>query len=85
MQSERHVKTTSLPGNRIEITAPGLPEGLAVDITLHYDSRPPKAGGVLALLDQLPPGPRSAASWEELEQRVQAEREAWGLARSVVN
>lgn len=77
MQSEIHLKTTVLPGSRIEITTPGLPEGLSVDITLHYDARPAKPGGVVALLDSLPSGPRSASSWEELDRGLQAERKAW--------
>lgn len=77
MQSEIHMKTTVLPGSRIEISAPGLPEGLSVEVTLQYDSPPAKPGGVLALLASLPPGPRSASSWEEIERGLQAERETW--------
>lgn len=78
MPSEIHVRTTVLPGSRIEISTPGLPEGLPVDITLHYDAPLAKAGGVVALLDTLPPGPRSASSWAALDGEFQAERDAWG-------
>ena len=76
MSSEVRISTTVLPGSRIEVTAPGLPEGQLVQIVVQFDP-PPKQGGILEFLDSLPQGPRSAKSWEEFEELFQAERNSW--------
>jgi hypothetical protein len=38
---------------------------------------PPQGRSVLEFLDALPPGPRSAPTWDEIERRFQEERDAW--------
>lgn len=79
MHSCVRVQTTVLPGSRVEVTAPGLPEGQPVEVVLLFD-RPCDAPqrGILDFLDSLPTGPRSAKTWDELEAGLQREREAWG-------
>lgn len=37
----------------------------------------PPRRSVLDFLDALPPGPRSAPTWDEIERRFQEERDAW--------
>jgi len=79
MQSVVRTITTVLPGNRIELSTPDLPEGQSVEVVLRFESSDEKArGGILEFLDSLPPGPRSARTWDELEASLQTEREAWG-------
>ena len=40
-------------------------------------SEMPPLRSVLEFLDALPPGPRSAPTWDEIERRFQEERNAW--------
>jgi hypothetical protein len=73
-----HITARVQPGSKIEITAPGLIEGQEVDVFLI--PRAPAAAplrSVLEFLDALPPGPRSAPTWDEIERRFQEERDAW--------
>jgi hypothetical protein len=78
MQSVVRTTTTVLPGNRIELRTPDLPEGQCVEVVLRFESRDEKVrGGILEFLDSLPPGPRSARTWEDLETSLRIEREAW--------
>jgi hypothetical protein len=73
-----HVTTRVQSGNRVEITAPELREGQDVDVFVI-----PRGGegqvriSPLELLDRLPPGPRSASTWEEIDRRFHEERDAW--------
>jgi hypothetical protein len=71
--------TLVLPGGRIELQSPQLREGDTVRVTVETAVASRRRGGqsLLAFLDSLPPGPRSAASWKELEDRIQEERDAW--------
>lgn len=65
-------------GNKIEISVAGLQEGQDVDVFLI--PRPSQAHvgrSILEFLDSLPPGPRSAPTWDEIEHRFQEERGAW--------
>ena len=73
-----HLTARVQPGNKIEITAPDLKEGQEVDVFLipRAPQRPPRRT-VLEFLDALPPGPRSAPTWDEIERRFQEERDAW--------
>jgi hypothetical protein len=78
MQAALRVQTTILPGHRIEISAPELPEGDTVEVIVLLPARtlPPRRS-LLEWLDSLPPGPRSYSTWEEVEQHLQEERDAW--------
>jgi len=85
MQTTLRLTARVLAGSRIEITAPELREGDAVDVfvvlpdTQAADSspEPPSRLSALELLDSLPPGPRALPTWEQLERSLQEERAAW--------
>ena len=73
-----HVLTRVQTGNRVEITAPELQEGQGVEvfvIPLPYEGQGRMSP--LDLLDRLPPGPRSAPTWDDIERPFQEERDAW--------
>ena len=74
------ITTRVLPGNKIEVTDPGLQEGQDVQVTITPVPETPQPQGgrdILDFIDSLPPGPRSAATWEEFERQFQEERDAW--------
>jgi hypothetical protein len=73
-----HTTARVQPGNKVEITVPELKEGQEVDVFLiPRPSEPPPRRSVLEFLDSLPPGPRSAPTWDQIERQFQAERGAW--------
>jgi hypothetical protein len=77
--TELHLLTKVLPGNRIEVTNPQLNEGDQVEVIVKVA---PKAqvnqhSTVLDFLDSLPPGPRSASTWAEVERQFREERDSW--------
>jgi hypothetical protein len=78
MQTALRMETIVLPGHRVEITAPELPEGAKVEVIVVL----PHAGFVprtsmVELLKTLPPGPRGCDTWEEYERILQEEKNAW--------
>ncbi len=74
-----HTTARVQPGSRIEITAPELKEGQDVDVFLiPRPSESQTRGSVLEFLDSLPPGPRSAPTWDDIERQFQEERDSWG-------
>jgi hypothetical protein len=80
MRTPLHIRTTVLPGNRIEIAAPDLREGEPIDVFLVSPGVPASSqSSILEFLDSLPPGPRLFETWEEIEKHFQEERNAWDL------
>jgi hypothetical protein len=78
MTTELRLQTEVLPGHRIEVSAPELPVGDAVEVIVRFRERHPTVGGgILDFLQSLPPGPRSYPTWEEFERSFQEERDAW--------
>ncbi len=79
MRPALHVTTRVLPGKRIEITAPDLNEGDAVEVILVLPERQRVQAprDIMEFLDSLPPGPRSATTWGEVDRQLREEREAW--------
>ena len=80
MQTALRVRTRVRPGHRLEISAPELPEGDEVDVfVVMPDKRKPapNPSSLMEFLDSLPPGPRSAPTWEEVEQNLSQDRESW--------
>jgi hypothetical protein len=81
MNAALHIKTTVLPGKRIEISAPELPEGEAVDLFLVLpqesaspaESQRPSALDIIASLQ----GHRLFQTPEEVDQYLQQERDSW--------
>ncbi len=78
MQAALRMETTVLPGHRLEISAPELPEGAKVEVivVLPEPSRP-QFGPALEFLESLPTGPRAFKTWEEYERHLQEERNSW--------
>jgi hypothetical protein len=78
MQAALRIETTVLPGHRLEITAPELPEGAKVEvIAVLPEQAKPRRPSMLEFLESLPPGPRAFKTWEEYEQHLREEKDAW--------
>ncbi len=84
MQTTLRVTTRVQPGHRIEIEAPELAEGEEVTVTVTSpgalapgDPQAPARGSLWQLIRDLPPGPRSAPRWEEIERELQEDRDSW--------
>ena len=78
MQAALRTETTVLPGNRIEVVAPQLPEGAKVEvIVVLREQQQARRLSMLEFLESLPPGPRAFKTWEEYEQHLREERNSW--------
>lgn len=78
MQTALRLETTVLPGHRLEVSAPELPEGAKVEVIVVLPKLPePQFGSALEFLESLPPGPRAFPTWEEYERHLQEEKDAW--------
>ncbi len=84
MQAALRVTTRVLPGNRVEIVAPELIEGDSVEVFVvmpeaaaKSQPKAQKLGSIWELIQSLPPGPRSASTWEEIERSLQEDRASW--------
>jgi hypothetical protein len=78
MPTTLHLEATILPGHRLEISDPKLPDGakVAVTVLLPESSKPPRTS-MLEFLASLPPGPRAFPTWEAYEQHLREEKDAW--------
>jgi hypothetical protein len=78
MQTALRVETVVLPGNRVEVRSPDLPEGARVEVIVVLPPGPgPTHHSALDYLESLPPGPRAFPTWEEYDRHLKAERESW--------
>jgi hypothetical protein len=78
MQAALRLETTVLPGHRLEISAPELPDGAKVEVIVVLPEKPePRFGSALEFLESLPPGPRAFPTWEEYERFLEEEKNAW--------
>jgi len=78
MQSALRIETTILPGHRLEISDPQLPDGARVEVIVVLPEKSkPQFSSALEFLESLPPGPRAFKTWEEYEQHLQEERDSW--------
>jgi hypothetical protein len=60
MRKVVRLETTVLPGHRLEVSAPELPEGAKVEVIVLLPEQPePRRISVLEFLESLPPGPRA--------------------------
>lgn len=75
MQKELHLKTTVLPGGRIEIVDQELPVGESVDVIVRHAPELPRRSAVDILAEA--PGQRVFKTAEEVESYVKEERESW--------
>ncbi len=78
MQTALRMETTVLPGHRLEVTAPELPEGARVEVIVVLPQRSePQFDSALEFLESLPPGPRAFKTWEEYDQHLRKEKDSW--------
>jgi hypothetical protein len=79
MQTALRMETTVLPGNRVEVSDPGLPEGAQVEVivVLPREAAHTRRMSMIELLEKLPPGPRAFDTWEEYERFLQEEKDSW--------
>jgi hypothetical protein len=78
MQTALRLETTILPGHRLELTAPELPEGVKVEVIVLIPKAPePRRMSMLEFLETLPPGPLAFPTWEEYERHLQEEKDVW--------
>jgi hypothetical protein len=78
MQTALRLETTVLPGHRLEVSAPELPEGAKVEVIVVLPESPgPQRTSMLEFLESLPPGPRAFPTWEEYERHLREEKDAW--------
>jgi hypothetical protein len=78
MQTVLRLETRILPGHRLEISSPELPEGAEVEVIVVLP-QPGKSSPVsmVELVASLPPGPRAFPTWEEYERHLRKEKDAW--------
>jgi hypothetical protein len=78
MQSALRLETTVLPGHRLEVSAPELPEGARVEVIVVLPEEPSRERrSMLDLLATLPPGPLLFRTPEEVNRYLQEERDSW--------
>ena len=75
MQKALHLKTTVLPGGRIEIVDHDLSEGETVDVVVTPSATPPRRSAVDILAEG--PGQRLFKTAADVDSHIQAERESW--------
>lgn len=78
MQPALRLETTILPGHRLEITAPELPEGAKVEVIVILPEKPERRRmSMLEFLATLPPGPLLFKTPEDANRYIQEERDSW--------
>ena len=78
MHPALRLETTVLPGHRLELDVPGLPEGATVEVTVVVpETRNPPTISMAEFLHSLPPGPRAFTTWEEYEAHLREEKDSW--------
>ena len=75
MQKALHLKTTVLPGGRIEIVDQDLSEGETVDVVVTPSAATPQRSAVDILAEG--PGQRLFKTAADVDSYIQAERESW--------
>ena len=77
MTNAVHIKTTILPGGKIEISAPELPSGKQADVFVVIESEEPaKKRRALDILAEAP-GHRLFQTAEEVDAYIREERDSW--------
>ena len=78
MQTALRVETTILPGHRLEISDPGLPEGATVQVIVLLPEAPvPPKRSMLEFLKTLPPGPLMWETPADADRYMREERDSW--------
>ncbi|MCS7208678.1 MAG: hypothetical protein NZ874_03820 [Fimbriimonadales bacterium] len=78
MEPVLRIRTRVLPGHRIEIYSPQLPEGAEVEVAVSALPLQPRCS-LAQLMRERPPSdtPQAVDSWEQYEQLLQQERDEW--------
>jgi hypothetical protein len=84
MQAALKLKTRVLPGRRIEVTAPELPENVEVELivmlpegSVSAEDGQPKPQGVWDFIQSLTPVQRTPEEWAQVEREFREERDSW--------
>ncbi len=77
MQAALHLKTTVLPGGKIEIVAQELPAGESVDVIILLSASPASVSRSAVDILAEAPGQRLFKTASDVEAYLQHEREAW--------
>jgi hypothetical protein len=78
MQTTLRIETTILPGHRLEVSDPKLPEGAKVEVIVVLPENPARARrSMLEFLATLPPGPLLFKTPEDANRYIQEERDSW--------
>ena len=75
MQKVIHLKTTVMPGGRIEVVDQELPVGESVDVVVSHSPATTPRSAVEILAE--PPGQRLFKSAADVESYLKEERESW--------
>ena len=78
MQTALRMETTILPGHRLEISAPELPEGATVQVIVLLPETPvlPQLS-MLEFLKTLPPRPLLFETPADADRYLREERDSW--------
>jgi hypothetical protein len=68
---------TGVVTNGVIVPNSPLPEGAKVEVTVLPEEASSRRLSMLEFLETLPPGPRAFKTWEEYEQHLRQEKEAW--------
>lgn len=82
MQSSVRVRTTVLPGHRIDVAAPDLPEGADVELVVSIRQADPisadrKYRPMIEIAECRPVDPPPFGSWEAFDRFLQQEKDSW--------
>jgi hypothetical protein len=78
MQTALRLETTILPGHRLEVSAPELPDGVKVEVIVVLPVKPESPRiSMLDFVESLPSGPRAFPTWEEYERFLREEKNSW--------
>jgi hypothetical protein len=79
MNREGHTMsiTAGFVKNGVVVPNTPLPEGAQVEVTIVPQRTGARFASALDFLQSLPPGPRAFKTWEEYEQHLRQEKDAW--------
>jgi hypothetical protein len=80
MPTTIHVRTTVLPGGKVEVEVPGATAGQAVEVVVTVPDpvpadKPPM--GIYDLIMSFKPSSKTAEEWEQFDREFQAEKDSW--------
>jgi hypothetical protein len=79
MQTALRLEAVVLPGHRLEVQSPELPEGATVEVFVVLPSSPaaPARQSMLDFVKSLPPGPVLFDTPADADRFLREERDAW--------